>query len=57
MGFVWWSYWAMSCEHIGQSVATGPSHLVGSCRKFGDIVLATGLIVLIVHLFVGNRLC
>ena len=47
----------MSCGRIGQPVAIGPSRLVGSCHKFGDIVLATDLIVLTVHLFVGDRLC
>jgi hypothetical protein len=57
MGFVQWSYWAMSYKHIGQLAAIGPSHLVGSCRKFRDIVLATGLIVLIVRPFVGGRRC
>ena len=57
MGFVRWLYWAMSCGHIGQSVTIGPSRLVGSCCKFGGIVLATDLIFLIVRPFVGDRLC
>ena len=57
MGFVQWLYWAMSCGHIGRLVAIGPSRLVGSCHKFGGIVLATDLIILIVRLFVGDRLC
>ena len=57
MGFVWSLYWATSYGHIGQLVATWPSHLVGSCRRFGGIVLATGLIFLIGRPFVDGRRC
>jgi hypothetical protein len=57
MGFVWWLHWARSCVHIGLLVAIGPSHLAGSCHRSGGIVLTIGLIVLIVHPFVGGMLC
>ena len=57
MGFVRWSCWARSCARTELSVAIVPSRLVGSCHRFVSIVLAIGLIVLIVHLFVGGKLC
>jgi hypothetical protein len=57
MGSVQWLYWATNCGHIGRLVAIGPSYLVENCRRSRGTVLATGLIILIVHPFVGGRLC
>jgi hypothetical protein len=57
MGFVRWLHWATSYGHIGQWVTTGPSYLAGNCHRSEDIVPATGLIILTVCLFVGDRLC
>jgi hypothetical protein len=47
----------MRCERIGPLVASGPNRFVGSSRKCGDIVLATGLFIRIVHLSVGGMQC
>jgi hypothetical protein len=57
MGFVQWLCWARSCACIGLWVAIGPSYLVGSCCRCIGIVLAIGLIVRIVHLSGGGKMC
>ncbi len=56
MGFPLLLHLAMHCVQIGLGGALLPNCLVVDCKYVIDTVLATDWIVLIVHLFVGDKL-
>ncbi len=56
MGFLLLWHLAMRCVRIGLKGVLPPNCLVVDCKYVIDIVLATDWIVLIVRLFVGDKL-